>query len=134
MSEREAVLFANEAFYHVFADGDLDEMDKLWAREAPVACIHPGWPALAERTRVMESWAAILTGPERPQIVCHSPEVFIHGAVACVVCYEKIESNFLVATNIFVQEAGGWMMVHHQAGATSVTDESPDDQTSSSIH
>lgn len=134
MSEREAVLFANEAFYRFFADGDLDAMDELWARQAPIACIHPGWPALTERMRVMESWEAILTGPDRPNVVCRNAEAFIHGAVGCVVCYEEIENNFLVATNIFVQEAGGWKMVHHQAGATSVTGEQVSEQAGGSIH
>ena len=32
LADREAVLFANEAFYRAFADRDIDAMDALWAR------------------------------------------------------------------------------------------------------
>ncbi|MEE8533734.1 MAG: nuclear transport factor 2 family protein, partial [Alphaproteobacteria bacterium] len=46
MADEQTVLFVNEAFYQAFADGDLAAMDAVWAREAPVACIHPGWAAL----------------------------------------------------------------------------------------
>ena len=46
MSDEEAVLAANEAFYRAFAARDFAAMDALWAAEAPVACIHPGWDAL----------------------------------------------------------------------------------------
>ena len=49
-----AVLFANEAFYRAFADRDMDAMAALWAADGPVACIHPGWPALP----LVEPWAA----------------------------------------------------------------------------
>ena len=35
-----------------------------------------------------------------------------------MICYEVLEDGFLAATNIFVREAGGWAMVHHQAGHT----------------
>src|SRR5438128_8412277 len=41
-TERE-VLEANAAFYAAFAQRDADAMDALWAREVPVACLHPGW-------------------------------------------------------------------------------------------
>ena len=34
MSEREAVLFANDAFYLCFAGEDVDGMDALWASDA----------------------------------------------------------------------------------------------------
>ena len=49
MSELDAVLFANEAFYRAFADRDMDAMEDLWAASGPVCCIHPGWEAIYER-------------------------------------------------------------------------------------
>ena len=62
------MLFANEAFYRAFADGDLAAMDAVWASAAPVACIHPGWNLLDGREAVMASWRAILNNPKRPDI------------------------------------------------------------------
>ena len=121
MSESAAVLFANDAFYLAFAGKDLEAMDSLWARHAPVTCIHPGWDAITGRDEVMESWRAILTNPNAPRIECRDPRAHLNGDVAYVICYEAIDRAFLIATNLFVREDGTWKMVHHQAGATRAT-------------
>lgn len=118
MSEQIAVLFANEAFYVAFATRDYPAMDALWSGRERVSCIHPGWNALAGRDTVMESWRAILANPGAPQIGCRDAIAHVLGDTAYVVCYEAIDGGFLVATNVFVREDGGWKMVHHQAGAT----------------
>ena len=117
MSDRDAVLFANEAFYLCFAAGDTDGMEALWAEEAPVTCIHPGWESLSGRKVVMDSWRSIMNAGA-PSIRCREPEVSLYGDAAMVVCYEEMESGFLIATNVFVREGGSWRMVHHQAGPT----------------
>ena len=116
MPDEEAVLAANEEFYRAFAARDLAAMDALWARETPVACVHPGWDALVGRDPVMESWAAILGGAGAPQIRCEAPRAFLLGAGAFVICREVLEQGRLIATNVFAREAAGWRMVHHQAG------------------
>lgn len=113
---REEILFANEAFYQAFADGDAAAMEALWARDLPVACLHPGWEPLYERNAVMASWRAILQDP--PAVACRAPRVFDYGAVAFVICFEVIRDNALLATNHFAKEEGRWMMTHHQAGPT----------------
>jgi hypothetical protein len=41
------------------------------------------------------------------------------GESGYIVCYEAIDGGFLVATNVFVREDGGWKMVHHQSAPTS---------------
>ena len=92
-------------------------MDALWARETPVACIHPGWDVLLGREPVMESWTAILGGPGAPQIRCEAPQAFVLGDGAFVVCREVLgQQGWLIATNVFAREDGVWRMVHHQAG------------------
>ncbi len=118
MAENEAVLFANEAFYRAFADGDLAAMDAVWASAAPVACIHPGWNLLDGRKAVMASWRAILDNPKRPDISSVGGAVKVYGDTAVVTCYETVGGGYLVATNIFIREAGAWKLVHHQAGPT----------------
>lgn len=116
MSDRDAVLFANEAFYVAFAGGDMDAMKSVWVEDGPVTCIHPGWEPLSGRKRVMESWKAILSNP--PPVACRAPRAHVLGGAGYVVCYEEIEGEHLIATNIFVRTAGGYRMVHHQAGPT----------------
>ena len=122
MSQRPAILFANDAFYTAFATGDLAAMDAVWARRAPVCCIHPGWSALNDRDSIMESWRGILgasqAGGRRQTaaIRCVRPEVFVLETAAWVTCYEVLPNGILIATNIFVSEDGAWRMVHHHAG------------------
>lgn len=128
MSERDAVLFANEAFYRAFADRDVAAMEALWSREAPIACIHPGWSALVTRQDVMESWRRILSNENSPKVACREPTAFVHGDFAFVICYEDIDGNYLVATNVFRREGRQWKLVHHQAGPTSYAPAEEDEE------
>lgn len=116
MSDRAAVLFANDAFYTAFRLRDAAAMEGLWAEAHPVACIHPGWQALIGREAVVESWRSLFARDAVPQLVCCRPEVFLFGATATVICYEVIGSVVLVATNLFVREGKLWRMTLHQAG------------------
>lgn len=118
MSELDAILFANEAFYRAFADRDMQAMGEMWAGNAPLSCIHPGWGLLEGSEDVLQSWQAILTNPGAPDIQCHSARAHMQGEMGYVICYEEIDGNFLIATNIFVHEGRRWRLVHHQAGPT----------------
>lgn len=122
------VLAANTAFYAAFAASDPEAMDALWARARPVACIHPGWDALRGRERVMASWRAILAG-DSPQVRCSAATAHVLGDSAFVVCHEMVEGSLLVATNVFVREAGAWKLAHHQAAplARQLTESRDDD-------
>ncbi|HJU16515.1 MAG TPA: nuclear transport factor 2 family protein [Stellaceae bacterium] len=116
MTDSDAVLAANLEFYRAFAARDLKAMDALWARRAPVACLHPGWTALTEREAIIESWAGILSNPEAPKIACFDERVLVYGEVALVLCEEELEGGTLAASNLFVREDGEWRLAHHQAG------------------
>ena len=118
MAVREAVLFANEAFYRAFADRDIKAMEAVWSARDAVTCLHPGWQPLFGRRPVLDSWAAILGNPQSPKIRCRDPEVQLHGDTAVVVCYEEIDGSFLIASNIYVREGQIWKLVLHQGGAT----------------
>jgi ketosteroid isomerase-like protein len=116
MTDSDAVLAANLEFYRAFGARDVPAMERLWAREAPVACIHPGWPALAEREAIIESWRGILANPEAPRIACFDERVLIYGDTALVICEEELAGGTLIASNFFVREGGAWKIAHHQAG------------------
>lgn len=117
-TEAAAVLAANAAFYRAFAAADIEAMTGLWAEVAPVACIHPGWGLLSGRREVLESWRRIFANAP-PDILCHGARAFLLDEAAYVVCFEIMSEGVLIATNVFVREAGGWRIVHHQAGPTS---------------
>jgi ketosteroid isomerase-like protein len=116
MTDQDAVLAANLEFYHAFTARDLAGMDALWARAAPVACLHPGWAALTDRKAVMASWEAILTNPNAPRVACFDERVFLYGDTALVLCEEELAGGTLAASNLFVRENDAWRIVHHQAG------------------
>jgi hypothetical protein len=118
MSQHEAVLFANEAFYLAFSGQDLPAMTDLWASGVPVSCIHPGWPPLFGRDDVLDSWAGIFSGDAPPSVSCHSARALVYGELATVLCFERIPESYLATTNIFIHERGLWKIVHHQAGPT----------------
>jgi ketosteroid isomerase-like protein len=118
MSQHEAVLFANEAFYLAFSCQDMTAMADLWASKVPVSCIHPGWPPLFGRDEVLDSWKGIFAGDAPPAVSCHGAHAHVYGETATVLCYERIPESFLAATNVFVREGGLWKIVHHQAGPT----------------
>jgi ketosteroid isomerase-like protein len=116
MTDADAVLAANLEFYRAFAARDLAAMDRLWARQAPVTCVHPGWNALRDRASVIASWQGILSSPDAPRIACYDEQVFLHGDIALVLCEEELEGGTLAASNLFVREDGAWRLSHHQAG------------------
>lgn len=116
MSETEAVLFANEVFYRAFAARDMKALREIWADIPGVTCTHPGWNPLIGRVAVLESFRAILEGPNPPAVRCLAAQAFVTGASAYVLCHEEINGNYLTATNLFVRVERHWRMVHHHAG------------------
>ena len=115
MEQNEDVLAANEAFYDAFAAGDMEAMSTIWAKEADVTCLHPGWNPIFGRQEVLDSWQRIISSPDRPQIECVDAKADVSGISGKVICYEKIGGGYLIATNFFVLEDGAWRMTHHHA-------------------
>jgi ketosteroid isomerase-like protein len=114
MSDADAVLAANAAYYRAFASGDFPAMSGIWAADG-VSCIHPGWPALLGRAAILESYRGILHGANRVHIAHRDDVAIIAGDQARVVCVEIVEGAALAATNCYRRVAGAWRMVHHQA-------------------
>ncbi len=124
MSEHDAILFANAAFYAAFSSHDAEAMERAWSVDRPVSCIHPGRPAISGREAVMRSWQAILGNPEVLRISPHAEKVHVEGDVAVVTCVEQVViaagPQYLAATNVFVRTGAIWTMVHHHASPAEV--------------
>ena len=116
MTDSDAVLAANLEFYRAFTARDRAAMNALWARRAPVACLHPGWTALTDRDAIIQSWEGILSGPDAPRIACFDEQVLLYGDVALVLCEEDLDGGTLAASNLFIREDGEWRIAHHHAG------------------
>jgi ketosteroid isomerase-like protein len=118
--ERE-VLVANEAFYQAFRDRSIVAMAAVWAKLAPVACMHPGMNVIVGREPVLRSFRGIMGHPEAPVIHCTGARAHVLGTSAYVTCLEGSagQEPRLVATNVFTLEDGRWRIVHHQGAPLS---------------
>ena len=116
------VLEANQEFYRAFSRGDFAAMSELWAKQTPVACLHPGARLLSGRRAVLASFRELLAQAAGFRIVSRNPSVHLLGDGAFVTCLEANGEHpaHLAATNVFVLEDGRWRMVHHHAGPLSV--------------
>jgi ketosteroid isomerase-like protein len=115
MSDDDAILAANAAYYRAFSAGDFASMSRIWADD-DLSCVHPGWMPLVGREPVIESYRAILTGPNRVRIAYRDDTAIVTGDEGRVVCIEIVAgSALLAATNIYRRVGGAWRMVHHQA-------------------
>src|SRR5687768_11925771 len=119
--EERRVVAANQEFYRAFRDRDRVAMERVWAREHLVACLHPGWEPLTGRAAVLESWDAIMASPSSPAVNAGEETVLLEGHTAVVLCAEHIDDVRLVATNVFVLEGDEWKIFHHHASPLSRT-------------
>jgi ketosteroid isomerase-like protein len=120
MSDNDAILAANAAYYQAFSAGDVDAMTRIWA-EDDVSCVHPGWSPLVGRAAVIESYRNILMSTSRVRIAHRDGTAIVTGDEGRVLCVEVVEGTaLLAATNVYRRVGDAWRMVHHQASPIAV--------------
>lgn len=111
---------AQSEFYEAFSNGDLKAMERVWAKESPVRCVHPAMSSLEGREAVISSWKQIFSsGGQQGQFKIEPDRVHIEicGMTAICSCVEKTEGGGkLEALNIYKREGGSWRMTLHMAG------------------
>jgi ketosteroid isomerase-like protein len=124
----EQVKAANQSYYAALSALDMTAMEKVWSRGPDDTNIAPptrpvvshGWDAVKKAYQGF--WGTL----DKITVAMEQPTINIHGSVAWVYGIEKAQrklkngqdqtgSNF--GTSIFVNEAGQWLMVFHQAAA-----------------
>jgi len=126
MNDIEEVTAANAELYAAFEAGDIDRMEAVWDDADDVRCIHPGWPLLRGRSRVMRSWSVLLANTSYIQFFLTGVEASVDGDLAVVTCEENIltaiedpdgglgGSQRVVSTNVFRRRQDGWRLwMHH---------------------
>lgn len=118
MSDNDAVMTANRAFYEAHERRDIDGMVQVWEHSDRVACIHPGWPILRGWDDVAASWRRILAGPGDNQFILTNESAVIDGDHAWVTLDENLVSSegagTIAATNVFARQTNGnWLLVLH---------------------
>jgi ketosteroid isomerase-like protein len=121
MSDRDAVLNANRAFYEAFQSLDAEQMEKVWARDPGIICIHPGWRKLSGWGPIMSSWERIFENVFEMKFELGETDVMISGDLAVVVVeenltqrgYDGISRSQVIATNVYERIGDAWFMVMH---------------------
>lgn len=117
----EEVTLANEEFYRAFESLDIGEMDKIWAHQEYVTCIHPGWSMRVGWPMVRDSWVVIFNNIFSMGFSLTELQVQVAGDVAWVICTENIttrqadttQNSRVVATNLYERMDEGWKIIHH---------------------
>lgn len=117
MTDKQAIMAANAAFYAALCAGDGAKVAQIWADTDDISCIHPGWPVVIGRAAVIGSWRDILSGSGMLEIACHEPHAIVNGDEGRVLCIEIVGSAALAASNHFRRIDGVWRLIHHQASA-----------------
>lgn len=134
MSDHEAVLQANRAFYDAFESLDLQRMEGVWLQAPHITCIHPGWRRLSGWGPVMHSWEQIFDSTFEMKFELVNVEVVVRGEVAIVVnqenltqrTYEGVSRSQLPATNIYERVGDRWYLVlHHGSPVMQPGDDEP---------
>ena len=122
----DAVIAVNAELYAAFEEGDPDRMEAVWDDADDVSCVHPGWPMLRGRARVLRSWSVIMANTNYIQFFLTGVHAVVDDDVAVLTCEENIltsvaepdgalsESAKVVSTNVFRRRADGWRLwLHH---------------------
>jgi ketosteroid isomerase-like protein len=137
--DKQEIVKANEAFYRAFETLRIEEMEKVWAKNAEIQCGHPGWRVLRGWGPVMESWKRIFENTPSMQFTLSDLKVEIRGEIAWVTLYENLKSSIqgqdysaaILTTNIFQKTPEGWRMILHHGSSVS---QPPDEDDSSTLH
>lgn len=117
----EEVTKANEAFYDAFGSLDVVKMDRVWAQQEYVTCIHPGWTLRSGWPQVRDSWVLIFNNTFSMEFELSDLQIQVAGDVAWVICVENITSRQgetlqetkVLATNLYERIGEEWKMIHH---------------------
>ncbi|MGN6474178.1 MAG: nuclear transport factor 2 family protein [Mycobacteriales bacterium] len=122
-----AVTSANTELYAAIESGDVERVAAAWDDADDVVCVHPGWPPVRGRSRVLRSWAVIMANTAYMQFFPTAVDVAVDGDVAIVTCEHGLlartderdtgfgETARVVAANVFRRRNGGWRLWSHHA-------------------
>lgn len=117
----EEVTRANQEFYQAFESLDIARMDRIWAQQEYVTCIHPGWTLRIGWPAVRDSWVLIFNNTFSMKFDLTEIQVQVAGDVAWVICTENITSrqgdttqeSRVLATNLYERVGDQWKIIHH---------------------
>jgi ketosteroid isomerase-like protein len=134
MSDRDAIIRANRAFYDAFQSLDTARMESVWHKDPGIVCIHPGWRRLRGWGPIMTSWERIFDNVFEMEFQLGEVDVMIGGDLAVVIVeenltqrdYDGVSKSLVLATNVFQRVGDEWLMVlHHGSPVLAPPDNEP---------
>jgi len=134
MSDQEAIIEANQAFYRAFESLEIERMEAIWLCEPRIVCIHPGWRRLTGWGPVMDSWTRIFDNVFEMKFELGEIDVMAGSDLAVVVVeenltqrgYDGASRSQVLSTNVFELVGNKWMMVlHHGSPVMAPPDTDP---------
>jgi len=134
-ADLDAVTTANAELYAAIEAGDVDRLATIWDESDDIVCVHPGWPLVRGRSRVIRSWAVIMANTAYMQFFLTDVDATVDGDVAIVTCEHGLlarsdeadtgfgETARVVASNVFRRRGGEWRLWSHHASPVLGTDE-----------
>ena len=115
----------NRKFYEAFESLDVILMDKVWAHQDHVTCIHPGWAIRSGWPAVRDSWVLIFNNTFSMKFDLTDVMVQVAGDIAWVICVENLTAQQsdepqqakVLATNLYERIGDEWLMIHHHGSA-----------------
>ena len=105
------ILFANNRFYSAFNITNIWLMDNIWGKKN-TSCLDSNSFPIFIRDDMIFSFQEIFNSPYPLIIKCIKPKVRFYGKNALAVCIEKINNNFLFASNVYCLIKKNWFIVY----------------------
>src|SRR3989454_3322775 len=117
----EEVARANGEFYEAFESLDIMRMDRVWAQQEYVTCVHPGWTLRVGWPAVRDSWVLIFNNTFSMKFNLTEIQIQVAGDVGWVICTENITSRQgeagrekpAGAPPPFGKADGRWLVISH---------------------
>ncbi len=123
MTDTEAILLANDAFYRALSLADLPAMTRVWLTAPEAVCAHPGGSVLYGWSAIHASWASIFKNQGPLHVWATEASARLYGETAEVTCLENIDAGLVSgagilqtrATNVFRRVGADWKILEHHA-------------------
>ena len=113
---------AEQQFYEALQHGELERLMAVWGDDDEISCVHPGGPRLVGAAAIRASFETIFSHgviDVRPEKASRLQTMFsaVHSVLERVQMSMELgtQSNWVIATNVYLKTPLGWRIVAHHA-------------------
>ena len=113
---------AEQQFYEALQHGELERLMAVWGDDDEISCVHPGGPRMVGVAAIRASFESIFAHgviDVRPEKISRLQTMFsaVHSVLERVQMSMELgtQSNWVIATNVYLKTPLGWRIVAHHA-------------------